>query len=74
MLKMSRELLNSVDQEITLGHPVEFRKQSDHEEAEKSEPEPKEATMTASELAEGLRLIETDAKSLEDIRPATSNN
>jgi Sec-independent protein translocase protein TatA len=44
-LKISQELLNSVDQELTLEHPVEFRKQSDPEEAEKSEPEPK-ATAT----------------------------
>lgn len=67
-------LLNSADQELTLEHHVEFRKQSGPEEAEKSESEPKEAMMTASELAEGLRLIEPDAKLLEDIRPVTSNN
>ena len=59
---------------LTLEHPVEFRKQSDPEEGEKSEPEPKETTMTASELAEGLRLIEADAKLPEEIRQATSNN
>jgi len=71
---MSQKLLNSVDQELTLEHPVEFREQNDPEDADKSEPEPKEATMTTSELAEGFRLIEADARLLEDIRPATSNN
>jgi len=35
-LKMSQELLTPVDQKLTLEHPVEFRKQSDPEEAEKS--------------------------------------
>jgi hypothetical protein len=72
-------LLNAVDQEPTLEYLVESRKQSDPKEAEKPEPEPepepepKEPKMTASEFAEGLRLIEADAKLLEDIGPSTSN-
>jgi hypothetical protein len=73
-VKISQKVLNSVDQELTLEHPVEFRKQNDPEEADKSEPEPKEATMTASELAEGLRLIEADGRLLKNIRPTASNN
>jgi len=35
-LKMSQELLTSVEQKLTLEHPVEFRKQRDPDEAEKS--------------------------------------
>jgi hypothetical protein len=48
-------LLNTVDQQPTLEHLVEFRKQSDPKEYEK--PEPEETTMTTSDFAEGLRLI-----------------
>jgi type IV secretory pathway TrbF-like protein len=66
MLKMSAELLNSHDQKLTLHYVVEIRKlitlEENKEPALKPEPEPKEITMTLSELIEGLRLIEHGIK------------
>jgi hypothetical protein len=42
------ELLNSNDQKLTLDDVVEIRKQTALEEAEKTEPKPKESAMTVS--------------------------
>lgn len=53
------ELLNNHDQELTLDH-LEIWKQSTLEEDE--EPEPKEKTMTVSNLTEGLGLNEAGIK------------
>jgi hypothetical protein len=44
------ELLNSLDQKLTLYHPVDIRKQSTLEEVEELEPEPKERTVTVLKL------------------------
>jgi hypothetical protein len=58
------EFLNSLDQEIMIGHHVEFPKQSALEEVE--EPEPKERPMTVLKLTELLGLTEDDIKVFED--------
>ena len=57
------ELLNSHDQELSLYHLAEIRKQNVLEE----EPKPKETTMTVLKLAQGLWLIEAGTKMSEDI-------
>jgi cysteine synthase len=60
------ELLNYHDQELTLGHLVEIRKQSAVEEAEEPEPDPKERAMTVLNLTEGLGVTEAGIKVFED--------
>jgi hypothetical protein len=61
------ELQNSHDQELTLDDLVEIRKQSAFEEAEETEPEYKERTVTVLNLAEGRGLIEADVKVFQDV-------
>lgn len=58
-------LLNSHDDELTLGHIVETRKQSSSKQADEPEPESKVRTMRVLKLAEsrwiadaGIRLFE----------------
>jgi hypothetical protein len=60
-------LLKSRDQELTLEHPFEIRKQNANEETEEPEPESKERTITVSKLTEGLGVTEAGIKLLEDI-------
>jgi hypothetical protein len=60
-------LLNSHGQELTLDDLVEIRKQSALEEAEESEPECKERTVTVLNLAEGRGVTEADIRMFEDI-------
>jgi hypothetical protein len=59
---MSVELLNSHDQKLTLDYVVEICKLITLNENKEPEHEPKEITMTFSELIEGLRLIEPGIK------------
>jgi hypothetical protein len=63
MLKVSSELLHSRDQKLTLGHPVEFRKQSAREES----VEPEERNVLVLMLTKGRGLIEADIKLFEGI-------
>jgi hypothetical protein len=60
-------LLNVHDQELTLDDLVEIRKPSALEEAEDSVPEPKERTMMASKLTDGLELVKAGIRISEDI-------
>ena len=68
MLKMSTEVLNSHDQELTFGFIVEIRKLSALDENKDPEfgpePETKEMIKTVSELIEGHRLIDTGIRSV----------
>jgi type IV secretory pathway TrbF-like protein len=68
ILKMSTKMLNSHDQQLTLGYVVEIRKlrSSDENQDPELEPEPenKEMTKTVSELIERLRLIDIGIKSV----------
>jgi transcription-repair coupling factor (superfamily II helicase) len=62
-------LLNSDDQELTFDNLIEFLKQSaleKVEECEEPQPEPKEKTMTVSNLIDGFGLIEAGIKVLEE--------
>lgn len=49
-----------------MGLLIQIRKQRALEEAELSEREPKQRTMTVSELADGLGLIDVSIRMLED--------
>jgi hypothetical protein len=61
------ELLNYHDQERTVYHLIERRKQSAREEAEEPEPEPKERTMTVLKLTVWIGLIEGGIRAFEDV-------
>ena len=54
------------DQDLTLEHLAEIRKQSTLEEVEEREPELKERTMSVTKLAEGLGLTGAGIKGFED--------
>jgi hypothetical protein len=64
-------LLNSHDQEVTLDHSVDIRKQGGREEAKEPEPEhepePKERTMTVLNLTEWLALIKVSIRAFQGI-------
>jgi hypothetical protein len=60
-------VLNYRDQKLTFDHLVEIQKQSALEGTEEPEPEPKERTMTAMKLTEGLGLTEAGIKVFEDL-------
>jgi hypothetical protein len=59
-------LPNSYDQKLTLDYFIEILKQNALQEPEQPVPEPKNTTMTFQKLTEGLRVIETGIKMLED--------
>ena len=61
------ELLHSRDQKLTLDYPVEFRKQSAHEESVEPEPESKESNVLVLKLTEGRVLFEAGIKQFEGI-------
>jgi hypothetical protein len=61
------ELLHSRDQKLTLDHPVEFRKQSAHEESVEPESDPKERNVLFLKLTEGRGFIEAGIKLFEGI-------
>jgi hypothetical protein len=54
MLKVSSDVLNSHDQQLTLGDLFEIRKQNGLDQAEGPEPEPRDRTMMGLKLTEGL--------------------
>jgi hypothetical protein len=54
------------NQKLTLGNLVELRKKSTLKEAENPEREPKEMTMTFSQLKEGIRMFQAGSRMLED--------
>jgi hypothetical protein len=60
-------LLKSRHQQLAVDGPVEIRKRSASEEAEKPESEPKERTLTVLKGNEGLGLIDAGVEVLEDI-------
>ena len=55
-------MLNSHDQQLSLGHLVEVREQNGLEEAQETKPvpEPKERAVTVCKLTEGLGSIEIE--------------
>jgi hypothetical protein len=59
-------LLNSNNQKLTLGILVELRKKNALEEAEDPAHEPQEMTMMFARLKEGIRMIQTAIRMLED--------
>jgi hypothetical protein len=63
------ELLNPQNQELTVYHLIESRKQSAREEAEEPEPEsePKDRTMTVLKLTVWIGVIEGAIRAFEDI-------
>jgi len=48
------KLLSSHEQELSLDHMIDIRKQSALEKAEGPEPEPEDRTMTVSRFTEGV--------------------
>jgi hypothetical protein len=61
------ELLNSCDQELTVGHLVEIRKQNAIEEVEELQPEPRERAIIVLTLTVVLGLTATGIKVFEGI-------
>jgi len=59
-------LLNTHDDELTLDHLVETRKQSGFKQAEELEPEPKQRTMRVFKLAESRGIAEAGIRIFED--------
>ena len=59
-------LLNTHDDELTLDHLVETRKQSGFKQAEELEPEPKQRTMRVLKLAESRGIAEAGIRIFED--------
>ena len=59
-------MLNSHDHELKLDHLVNIQKQSIREEVQGRELETQERPMTVSKFSEGLPMIETGIKVLED--------
>jgi len=60
------ELQKCHDQDLTLNHLVEIRKQSTLEEAEEPESQPRERNMSITVLTEGLGLTGAGIKVFED--------